>query len=44
MKSLLPFSEEMDVFGMRCRVLTLEGLIKRLSPSRPYAIRLGGYR
>lgn len=27
-KKLLPFSEEMEVFGMRCRVLTLEGLIK----------------
>lgn len=24
----LTFSEEMEIFGMRCRVLTLEGLIK----------------
>jgi predicted nucleotidyltransferase len=27
-EKLLPFSEEMEVFGMRCKVLTLEGLIK----------------
>jgi hypothetical protein len=25
---VLSFSEEMEIFGMRCRVLTLEGLIK----------------
>jgi predicted nucleotidyltransferase len=24
----LPFSEEVEIFGMRCKVLTLEGLIK----------------
>ena len=24
----LPFSEELEIFGLRCRVLTLEGLIK----------------
>jgi hypothetical protein len=24
----LPFSEELEIFGMRCKVLTLEGLIK----------------
>ena len=27
-EKLLPFSEEMEVFGMRCKILTLEGLIK----------------
>jgi predicted nucleotidyltransferase len=27
-EKLLPFSEEMEVFGMRCKVLTLEGLIE----------------
>ena len=27
-ENLLPFSEEMEVFGIRCKVLTLEGLIK----------------
>lgn len=27
-EKLLPVSEEMDVFGMRCKVLSLEGLIK----------------
>ena len=27
-EKLLPFSEEMELYGMRCKVLTLEGLIK----------------
>jgi hypothetical protein len=27
-EKLPPFSEEMEVFGVRCKVLTLEGLIK----------------
>jgi predicted nucleotidyltransferase len=26
-EKLLPFSEEMEIFGMRCKVLSLEGLI-----------------
>jgi len=27
-EKLLPFSEELELYGMRCKVLTLEGLIK----------------
>ena len=27
-EQMLPFSEEMEIFGARCKVLTLEGLIK----------------
>ena len=27
-EKLLPFSEELEIYGMRCQVLTLEGLIK----------------
>jgi hypothetical protein len=40
-QNLLPFSEELEFFGLRCRVLTLEGLIKtKRAAGRPKDLML----